>query len=302
MPDFHIERSWIGRGLAVGRCVLFLLISVLLAICIGRIFKRPLSHIHGAFFAVMTGNALGSVILLLSAAAMVKFQWRKMGQFGLGGQHQARAVVLGIFSGAAVISLLLLTLAVCGAFSFGGRAEFGVDAIRFAALNLFYFVALAVCEETMYRGYLLVNLSKAVGFWPALLTLSALFAMAHLHNTGENRRGLFEVFAFGVLMGYSFRWSGSLWFAIGLHASWDYCLSFIFGVADSGMFYPGKLMNPITTGPTWLTGGEAGPEASPLMVGVFVIVFLIIRFALAQQKGQHRAVPTIAATCTQHGT
>ena len=284
MPDFQIERSWAGRGFAAVRCILFVVLYLVLAICIGRILRTPFSHVHGDVSRGIFRSVFYLVMVLLSTAAMARFEGRKVWEFGLGGRNKVRAALLGTFCGAAMVTLVLVTLAVFGAFSFGARVEFGLRAIQFAALYVLSFTALAVLEETAFRGYALVNLSRAVGFWPALLILSALFGMAHISNERENRIGLAGAAIWGVLLGYSFRWSGSLWLAIGLHASWDYCQSFIFGVADSGSVVPGRLMNPVTTGPAWLTGGTVGPEASPLMVGVYVILFLIVRFVLKAEK------------------
>jgi membrane protease YdiL (CAAX protease family) len=135
----------------------------------------------------------------------------------------------------------------------------------------------------LFRGYALVSLSKAVGFWPALIVLSAMFAAMHLINGGENRLGILDTFVFSLVCGYAFRWSGTLWFAIGLHLGWDYFQSFVFGVPDSGILYPGRLMNPTISGPTWLTGGTAGPEASLLEAVLYVIIIVVIRFALHRQ-------------------
>jgi len=64
-------------------------------------------------------------------------------------------------------------------------------------------------------------------------------------NGGENAIGILSAVIFGIIFCYSFRLSGSLWFAVGVHASWDYCQSYVFGVPDSGVVVPGSLMKPI---------------------------------------------------------
>ncbi|HEY6291801.1 MAG TPA: hypothetical protein VI455_09615, partial [Terriglobia bacterium] len=78
------------------------------------------------------------------------------------------------------------------------------------------------------------------------------------------------------------RRTGSLWFAIGLHASWDYSESFLYSVPDSGAMIPGHLLNSSFHGPVWLTGGAVGPEGSALVFVVIGGLFLI--FSLRHPK------------------
>ena len=72
----------------------------------------------------------------------------------------------------------------------------------------------------------------------------------------------------------------SLWFAIGLHASWDWTETYFLGVANSGMPATGHLLNTSLHGPNWMTGGSAGPEASivELVIILLVIGLLFVRF------------------------
>jgi len=73
--------------------------------------------------------------------------------------------------------------------------------------------------------------------------------------------------------------SGSLWFAIGNHAAWDWDQTFLFGTPDSGLHGQHALMNPTFHGPTLLAGGTDGPEGSVLVVlseGPFLVLVAII--------------------------
>ena len=70
---------------------------------------------------------------------------------------------------------------------------------------------------------------------------------------------------------FTLKRTGSLWFALGMHATFDFGETFLFSVPDSGLILPGHLSNATLHGPSWLTGGAPGPEAS-------VIDFLIIAF------------------------
>jgi membrane protease YdiL (CAAX protease family) len=73
----------------------------------------------------------------------------------------------------------------------------------------------------------------------------------------------------GLFFCFTLRRTGSLWFAVGMHASWDWGESYLYSVPDSGGMVPGHLLNSSFHGPRWLTGGSVGPEGSVL---VFVVI------------------------------
>jgi membrane protease YdiL (CAAX protease family) len=180
-------------------------------------------------------------------------------------------------SGAVTLTLLLFVMRCAGVVFAGGPATNG----RFALENGFEYAALfltvGLAEETLWRGYALVNLAKAISFWPAMIVISALFGLSHLHHDEENYAGILSAMAFSAVLGWSFLRFGSLWFAIGVHAGWDFCQSFLYGVPDSGVVVPGSLMKLRLSGPVWLSGGSAGPEGSYLMVLVFAALILVVR-------------------------
>jgi hypothetical protein len=108
---------------------------------------------------------------------------------------------------------------------------------------------------------------------------SRLRAPAHLSNRGENKFGIFMVFIDDMNMCFTLWLSGSLWFAIGNHAAWDWDQTFLFGTPDSGLHGQHALMNPTFHGPTLLAGGTDGPEGSVLVVlseGPFLVLVAII--------------------------
>ncbi len=84
----------------------------------------------------------------------------------------------------------------------------------------------------------------------------------------------------GLILAYSFRRTGALWFALGCHGAWDFAQTYVYGVPDSGMTAPGALSHLDLSGPAWLTGGVTGPEASWLIFPVLCGIALVVRFAL----------------------
>ena len=125
-------------------------------------------------------------------------------------------------------------------------------------------VVSGVVEEAAFRGYMQATLAQEIGFWPAALALSICFGLINLRNPGEAKTGLLLAACFGLLAAFSLRRTGTIWFAIGMHAAWDWGETFFYSVPDSGMVSPGHLLSSSLHGPAWLSGGSVGPEGSAL--------------------------------------
>jgi membrane protease YdiL (CAAX protease family) len=190
--------------------------------------------------------------------------------------------------GLVALTGLMLALWLLGVLRFGAVA---LPAAEILVLGLGWavaFVAVALFEELLLRGYPLTALARGVGFWAAAVILSAIFAAMHARNPGETPLGLAAVFAFGLFFALMRRRAGSLWPAIGFHAGWDWGESFFYGVANSGTVMQGQLLQPVWQGPDWVTGGPTGPEGS-------VVVMAALAFAAFSVVRWWRA-PRVAAT------
>ena len=87
-------------------------------------------------------------------------------------------------------------------------------------LRLFLGVAVTagVCEEILFRGFLVWYLSLLVpGGW-ALVLSAALFGMAHAY---QGTRGILQTAAVGLVLVLLYAFSGSLWVPILLHGFID---------------------------------------------------------------------------------
>jgi CAAX protease family protein len=107
--------------------------------------------------------------------------------------------------------------------------------------------------------------------------LAAAFGALHLLTPTESAIGALNVAAFALFASFTLRRTGDLWFAIGMHASWDFAQSFLYGVPDSGMIADHSLVQAHLHGPTWLTGGTVGPEGGAF--GFIAIAAAFVVFA-----------------------
>ena len=188
-----------------------------------------------------------------------------------------RHFLVGTSTAFALVTLMVLVMWSASAISFEQIAHIGTQEVFYSVFYALLMLGIAVSEESLCRGYSLVALSQCMSFWPAAVTTSALFALMHIGNPGESASGIASAMLFGLLMSYSYRRTGTLWFAYGLHGGWDYAQSFIFGVPNSGLVFSGALLRARIHGPPWLTGGSAGPEGSLFMVVTFLAMLFVIQ-------------------------
>jgi membrane protease YdiL (CAAX protease family) len=122
--------------------------------------------------------------------------------------------------------------------------------------------------------WLHLSKSESAGFWQAAWATSTFFGFIHTGNGGENWIGIFAAAAIGFVFCVSIRLTGSAWWAIGFHASWDWAQTFFFGTADSGLVAQGHYLSTNPVGKTLWSGGTDGPEGSLLIVPLIVLILL----------------------------
>jgi membrane protease YdiL (CAAX protease family) len=180
----------------------------------------------------------------------------------------------GILWGFSAITLLMLALYELHAFDFGHRVLHGVRLAKFGSFWAAMFLVVGLYEEFFFRGYSQFTLARGVGFWPAALALSALFGGMHLGNPGERWQGAVAAAVIGLFFCLTLRRTGSLWFAVGFHAAWDWGETFFYSVPDSGIKSPGHLLSSSPHGADWLSGGSVGPEGSVLCFVVIALAWI----------------------------
>jgi uncharacterized protein len=183
---------------------------------------------------------------------------------------------VGVLWGFLAISSVLFVM-----FLFHGFRITGIDthgsALALSALEYYVaFLTVGFFEEFTFRGYLQFTLTSGIGFWPAALVTSAIFALVHTNNPGESPLGLLQVAAFGFFACIALQRTGNLWWPIGFHAAWDWGQTFFYGVPDSGQNASHNFLHAEFQGRTWLTGGSTGPEGSVLTTIALVIGALLL--------------------------
>jgi membrane protease YdiL (CAAX protease family) len=119
-----------------------------------------------------------------------------------------------------------------------------------------------VFEELLIRGVVFRIMEESLGTWIALVISALIFGAGHLGNPNATLwAGLAIAIEAGVMLAAAYVYTRRLWLPIGIHFAWNFVQGGIFGVAVSGNDAQG-LLQSTPSGPTLLSGGEFGAEAS----------------------------------------
>src|SRR5262249_6291279 len=147
---------------------------------------------------------------------------------------------------------------ITGGMRIHGIALRGADLITSLLLWLVAMLFVGLMEEYLFRGYALQSLWRGVGFWPAAVITTALVAGDHLEKPHENSIDIGMIFAIAIVLCISVRLTGSLWWAVGWHAAFDFGQLFIIGTPNGGRVPRDRLLDVTFPGAAWITGGELG--------------------------------------------
>jgi membrane protease YdiL (CAAX protease family) len=255
---------------------------------------KPGAEISPLFgLLVQGGNFL---VVLLVTSIMSRIERRPNAVYGFGDSHGLGHFFVGLAWGMICISMLVLTLVKAGLLVIDSRVLFGGDVLRYGAIWFIGFLLLGLSEEYFTRGYVQYTLTRglaglyqsvfktrhsaAFGFWTSAVIFSILFGLGHSHNPGESPIGLLSAGLGGMVFCFSLWRTGSLWWAVGFHASWDWGQSFLYGVADSGLTIQHHLFATHPVGKPILSGGTTGPEGSIFILAILPLIALIIFLTL----------------------
>jgi membrane protease YdiL (CAAX protease family) len=218
--------------------------------------------------------------LAIATWIMSLIERRPLGVYGGGGPRKLGNVCFGLLCGVLCIAALAGTLWACGLLVIDGRLLHGTAVFEWGAIWMLGFLCLALAEEAGLRAYMQFTLSRglagilgaklgakhrvALGFWSAAAILACLFVSNHVDNPGESPVGFGNLFLFALLMCFSLWRTGSLWWAVGFHASVNWAQSWLLGLGDSGWMIEANLIAAHPQGNPLLSGGSTGAEGSLL--------------------------------------
>jgi membrane protease YdiL (CAAX protease family) len=239
--------------------------------------------------SLILGDGFDLIAVLIVTGVFALCERRRIDSYGL----PINEAFGGLFWNGVVAAFVVIAFVASGMLLTGGMRVHGIalrgtDLISSPFLWLVAMVFVGVTEEYFFRGYALQSLWRGAGFWPAALITTALFAGVHLVKPHENAIDIGMIFVLGLIICISVRVTGSLWWAVGWHAAFDFGQLFIIGTRNGGRVPQGRLFDVTFTGPAWITGGELGTEASlfmiPAVLGTLIYVIWFLRPRSAAPK------------------
>jgi uncharacterized protein len=208
---------------------------------------------------------------------MSAIERRPLLSFGLQGSAAWARFGSGVICGFAAVSLTVFLLMQMHVLTLDTPSEYGaivwLRALAWGGL----FLLVGLFEESALRGYLQHTLGRGIGFWWSAILLSVLFGGLHGSNPGETPVGLITAGGFGIVLCLSLWYTGSLFWAIGFHAAWDWGESFFYGTSDSGTVVDHRFFTAHPLGNVLLSGGKTGPEGSVLVLVLLVVMAVLMR-------------------------
>jgi len=143
-------------------------------------------------------------------------------------------------------------------------------------------VGAGIGEEIIARGVIFRMIEEGLGTWFALVVSALFFGGAHIFNPGATLWSSAAIaIEAGVMLALLYHVTRSLWACIGLHAAWNIMQGTFYGIPVSGGAVDGWLVSN-RTGPTWLSGGMFGAEAS--VVALLVCSLLTAGLLMVAQR------------------
>ncbi|WP_454085735.1 CPBP family intramembrane glutamic endopeptidase [Georgenia sp. Marseille-Q6866] len=254
--------------------------ALLVALVAGMVVTSSIaSALDHPVVALLSGPLLAVLMLWLYRFLVGRVERRPV--LELAPRGAARRVLTGLAGGLFLAAATIGALALLGAYQVTGWGSLS-DALTVVGMMC----AVAVAEEVVFRGVVLRLLEPRWGTWLALGGSSALFGLVHLVNPSASLWGATAIAVeAGLLLGAAYVATRSLWLPIGLHLGWNVTIVAVFGTVTSGAEAHGALVTAGTSGPTWLTGGDFGPEASVVAVLLCSAVTAVL-LVLAHRRGR----------------
>jgi uncharacterized protein len=255
------------------------------------VLEEPLGQILGRLFAINPRELSAPALLIdefvfclsvfLITGIFALAERRRIDSYGLPiAQAFGKFFWKGMLAALLVVLFMAGAMILSGAMVLHGLALHGSDLARLALLWFVANILLGLAEEYTFRGYALQSLWRGAGFWPAAVITTAIFAGDHLEKPGENAMDIGMIFFLGLVICLSVRKTGSLWWAVGWHAGFDFGQLFLIGTRNGGQTPVGRLFNVTFPGPAWLNGGDLGTEASIFMVPAAIATFVYVMWFL----------------------
>lgn len=175
-------------------------------------------------------------------------------------------------------------MAILGVYS----ASFTTEDWKDIVLSFVFYFLVACGEEVVFRGIIFRMIDERFNTCAALVISALLFGFIHLVTPNSSIWSSVAIsIEAGLLLGAAYKYTGTLWFPIGIHWGWNFTQGNVFGFSVSGHAEEASILHPVVEGHDLITGGLFGPEAS--IISVLLGLILSAVFIRQIYKNQRTA-------------
>ncbi len=267
------------RGAGRGRSfVRFLFAVVWLAISWFLSERAAHGFTHGAVYPLLRN--LFEIFLLVLGYSYMELSWedardplRAMGLATRPGS--AGEFALGAALGWGMVTVVFVVIVLVGTF----YVQLSNSSLAWGQLVLQVLVLAAgsLAAEIAFRGYPFQKLIQSTGPFTATILSGIFFGLLRMETPGATAAAMWISAVAAVLLSVAYLRTRALWLCWGLHFAWLASIGILFGQPLAHNRQASSVVRSYVDGPTWLTGGEYGPEASVitllmLWIGLYVLV------------------------------
>lgn len=275
-------RSRINSGIStiwkiLWRSVLFFLIWGILLVP----FIVPFNSVSAKWnqispMGVRLYNDICTLLTILSATWLIThfLDRRTFGTIGLTFDHILKYLLTGLTIGT---FWLVLSLGITWTFGWGAPVQpvgFMWSVFGGAALSMLFNV---IAQELLLCGFIFQTIRREANAIAAILVSSILFAGYHAGAFKGEWLPAINVFGAGILFCLAYYITGSLWFPIFIHYSWDVLIGPLLGLSESGRSDTGANWKMfVIDGPKLFIGGKFGLEGGLIVTSTLIIILILI--------------------------
>jgi membrane protease YdiL (CAAX protease family) len=150
--------------------------------------------------------------------------------------------------------------------------------------NILAFSMGSLLQELILLCVLFRLVEEYAGTWVGILVSLLVFAFAHIANPNQTLGSALFLVLSSIVLIAPFILTRRIWLSWGFHAGWNFMQAGVFGMANSGILFPGWMVTEVG-GAEWLSGGAIGLEASyPALVADMGIGLLVLWIAIKAGK------------------
>lgn len=144
--------------------------------------------------------------------------------------------------------------------------------------NILAFGIGSLLQELILLCVLFRLVEEFAGTWVALAVSLLIFGFVHMANPNQTLGSAFFLVLSSILLIAPFILTRRIWLSWGIHAGWNFMQAGVFGMANSGILFPGWMVTQVG-GAEWLTGGAIGLEGSYPALAADLVIGLLVLFA-----------------------